>query len=296
MDYVNSDYAPDLLKFMKIKVDGQKTRSYYGFLKGIGEDVPFFSETQVDVINYLSNLMPLVRRHEFLVVKYLLDGITSEEQIQQKLAKEISGYAYKQYEHTLRFMEDVVVKRSNGEIRLACETTEQFKVYLWDLLEYGLSQYMVRYKDEDEFLMYQEYRQDQVLLKILDNPQHNQLGTYYKEEDGKMFIFAGLKKDDSIQEHLNYKDKFIDDRTFQWESVANIRPVEVSKQKATKKVYVFVRKVKSENGITLPYTFVGCGQLQNPREGITTNGSILYDIHMDTPLPNELMEDFQWTA
>lgn len=296
MDYVNSDYAPDLLKFMKIKVDGQKTRSYYGFLKGIGEDVPFFSEAQVDVINYLSNLMPLVRRHEFLVVKYLLDGITSEEQIQQKLAKEISGYAYKQYEHALRFMEDVVVKRSNGEIRLACETTEQFKVYLGDLLEYGLSQYMVRYKDEDEFLMYQEYRQDQVLLKILDNPQHNQLGTYYKEEDGKMFIFAGLKKDDSIQEHLNYKDKFIDDRTFQWESVANIRPVEVSKQKATKKVYVFVRKVKSENGITLPYTFVGCGQLQNPREGITTNGSILYDIHMDTPLPNELMEDFQWTA
>ena len=56
------------------------------------------------------------------------------------------------------------------------------------------------------------------------------------------------------------------------------------------------KKVASENGITLPYTFVGCGQLQNPREGITTNGSILYDIHMDKPLPTELMEDFQWTA
>ena len=125
---------------------------------------------------------------------------------------------------------------------------------------------------------------------------HNQLGTYYKEEDGNMYIFAGLKKDGSVQEHLNYKDKFIDDRTFQWESVANIRPVEVRMQENTKKVYVFVRKVKSENGITLPYTFVGCGQLHNPRKGITTNGSILYDIHMDTPLPNELMEDFQWIA
>mgnify|MGYP003372801974 FL=1 len=60
--------------------------------------------------------------------------------------------------------------------------------------------------------------------------------------------------------------------------------------------YVFVRKVESENGITLPFTFVGTGQLHNPRKDATTNGSILYDIHMDNPLPDDLMEDFKWTA
>lgn len=60
--------------------------------------------------------------------------------------------------------------------------------------------------------------------------------------------------------------------------------------------YVFIRKVESENGITLPFTFVGTGQLHNPRKDVTTNGSILYDIYMDNPLPDDLMEDFKWTA
>ena len=50
----------------------------------------------------------------------------------------------------------------------------------------------------------------------------------------------------------------------------------------------------AENGITLPYTYIGIGHLENARKGVTKNGSILYDIHMDNPLPQELQEDFQW--
>ncbi|MED9887978.1 MAG: hypothetical protein UE905_00890 [Segatella copri] len=52
--------------------------------------------------------------------------------------------------------------------------------------------------------------------------------------------------------------------------------------------------MSAENGITLPYTYVGTGHLENPRKDVTTNGSILYDIHMDNPLSQELQEDFQW--
>ena len=42
------------------------------------------------------------------------------------------------------------------------------------------------------------------------------------------------------------------------------------------------------------YTYIGIGHLENARKGVTKNGSILYDIHMDNPLPQELQEDFQW--
>ena len=294
MDYVNSDYAPNLLKFMKVKIDGKKTNSYYGFLKGIGEDVPLFTEEQVTVINYISSLLPLVRRHEYLIVKHMLEGVFSEIQIRQLLAAVIDGYTEEQFDHALRFMkEGGVVIPTEGMIRFCCDIDPEFKEYVSDLLEYGLSQYAVRYKDEDDFLLYQDYRQDQALLKILENPKHNQLGTYYK--DGKMYIFAGLKKDDSVQEHLNYKDKFLDNETFQWESIAHISAKEENLQKTSKLAYVFVRKVESENGITLPFTFVGTGQLHNPRKDATTNGSILYDIHMDNPLLDDLMEDFKWT-
>ena len=66
--------------------------------------------------------------------------------------------------------------------------------------------------------------------------------------------------------------------------------------KQAKQVFVFVRKVKSENGITLPFTYVGTGYLRNPRKGVTNNGSILYDIHMNQELPEYLMDDFKWIA
>ena len=295
MDYVNSDYAPNLLKFMKIKINGTKTNSYYGFLKGIEEDVPLFTDEQITAIDYISSLLPLVRRHEFLVVKHLLNGVTSESVIRQLVGEEISGYTDEQMDHALQFMrEGGVISQSEGNVRFRCSVEPEFVEYVKDLLEYGLSQYTVRYKDEDDFLLYQDYRQDQALLKILENPKHNQLGTYYK--NGNMYIFAGLKKDDSVQAHLNYKDKFLDSETFQWESIAHISAKEEYLQQTCKQAFVFVRKVKTENGITLPFTFVGTGQLHNPRKDATTNGSILYDIHMDSPLPDDLMEDFKWTA
>ena len=295
MDYVNSDYAPNLLKFMKIKIGNRKTNSYYGFLKGIGEDVPFFTEEQIEAINYISSLLPLVRQHEYLVARYLLEGKTSRAEISQLIKNDISGCTDEQLNHALRFMEEGgAIRSSDHEIRFRCIIEDEFSEFVSDLLEYGLSQYSVRYKDDDVFLLYQDYRQDQALLKILENPKHNQLGTYYK--DGNMYIFAGLKKDSSVQEHLNYKDKFLDSETFQWESIARISEKEENLQKASRQAFVFIRKVESENGITLPFTFVGTGKLHNPRKDATTNGSILYDIHLDNALPDDLMEDFKWIA
>lgn len=295
IDYMNSDYAPNLLKFMKIKINGQKTNSYYGFLKGIGEQpLPVFSDTQIACIEYLSNMLPLVRRHEFLIVRYLLDGQTSKKKIDRMLYGEIDGYNSSQLEHALRFMQEGnAVTVNDDNIQLIGEREEEFDEYVADLLNYGLTQYSARYtSDKEDFLLWQDYRMDQVLLKILDNPKHNQLGTYYK--NGNMYVFAGLKKDASVQEHLNYKDKFLDKDIFQWESIAHIRENEERLQKEAKKIFLFVRKVKEENGITLPYTFIGTGSLSNPRKNITTNGSILYDIHVDTPLREDLQEDFKW--
>ena len=211
------------------------------------------------------------------------------------LNEEIPGCMDKHVAHALRFMQEGgVIVRSGGAVTFACELEPEFLDYVNDLMEYGLKQYGARYQHEEDFLLWQDYRQDQVLLKILENPKHNQYGTYYK--NGNMFIFAGLKKDDTVQEHLNYKDKFLDAETFQWESMARISAAEELKQKQAKRAFVFVRKVKEENGITLPFTFVGTGQLRNPRKGVTANGSILYDIHMDNKLPDDLMDDFKWTA
>ena len=298
LDYLNSDYAPNLLKFMKIRIGGKITGSYYNFLKGIEElGLPLFSEQQVKVINYLSNQLPLVRRHEYVIVEQLLSGHKSKDYLKTILASEIPNFEDDQMEHALRFlMENEAVSINENIVSLACEIEKEFVEYINDLINYGISDFTARYRgeSEDSFLMWQDYRVDQVQLKILNNPGDIMKGTFYKE--GNMYVFAGLKKDRAEDDPLNYKDKFLSSDVFQWESIANIGKAEEQRQKDSKKVHVFVRKVKSENGITLPFTYVGTGNLTNPRKGVTNNGSILYDIHMNQKLPDYLMDDFKWIA
>lgn len=298
LDYLNSDYAPNLLKFMKIRIGGKITGSYYNFLKGIEElGLPLFSEQQIKVINYLSNQLPLVRRHEYVIVEQLLSGHKSKDYLKTILASELPNFEDEQMEHALRFlMENEAVSINENIVSLACEIEKEFVEYINDLINYGISDFKARYRgeSEDSFLMWQDYRVDQVQLKILNNPGDIMKGTFYK--DGNMYVFAGLKKDRAEDDPLNYKDKFLSSDVFQWESIANIGKAEEQRQKDAKKVHVFVRKVKSENGITLPFTYVGTGNLTNPRKGVTNNGSILYDIHMNQKLPDYLMDDFKWIA
>ena len=298
IDYLNSDYAPNLLKFMKIKIGGRKTESYYNFLKGVEEEnLPVFSSEQIRVINYLSNLLPLVRRHEYVIVEKLLTGQKSEDYLRAVLSAEIASFETEQMEHATRFLiENGAVTKDGNNFSIACELEPEFTEYVTDLLDYGITDFSARYRGENEsdFLMWQDYRMDQVQLKILNNPGDIMKGTYYK--DGNMYVFAGLKKDRPEDDPLNYKDKFLSSDVFQWESIAHISKDEEERQKQAKQVFVFVRKVKSENGITLPFTYVGTGCLRNPRKGVTNNGSILYDIHMNQELPEYLMDDFKWIA
>ena len=60
-----------------------------------------------------------------------------------------------------------------------------------------------------------------ITVKLLKDPGYNQLGTYVYGKH--VVIFASLKKDASVEERLNYKDKFLEPMLFQWECENNIR-------------------------------------------------------------------------
>lgn len=90
MDYLNNDCAPDILRFMNVKIQGKKNYSYYNFLRSIGEEnLPLFSERQIEFINYLSSLLPLVRPHEYEIIRCLLEGIEDIAQIDATLKEKI---------------------------------------------------------------------------------------------------------------------------------------------------------------------------------------------------------------
>ncbi len=299
MDFINNDCAPDILRFMNIKINNKKNISYYKFLLGIGEEnLPVFSEEQVLLANYLSAMLPLVRKHEYLIFDCIIKGINSKEKIEEALKQNIVDYKREEYDHAIRFiLEKEFVSETKNEFFLNVSIDEQFVDYINDLLCYGLTRFAVDYGETNDFKLWQSYRMDQVQLKFLKNPGHNQVGTYYY--DDIVVIFASLKKNASIEERLNYKDKFLEPNVFQWESMADVPESDVIKLNNSNKAYLFIRKVESENGITLPFTYVGTGKLTNPRKQVKYDKkkqkdvtTYLFDIPMDNVLPDYLQYDF----
>ncbi len=299
MDYLNNDCAPDILKFMSIKIDGRKNVSYYNFLRGIDEkDLPTFTDEQVNFTNYLSGMLPLVRKHEYLIFDCLLNGVSELSEVEDYVRRNINNCRQEEIEHALLYIlkEGYVVKNGSA-ISLRVSVDSEFCEYIRDLLEYGLTRYLIDFGDTDEFKLWQSYRMDQVQMKFLKNPGYTQVGTYYYGKD--VVIFASLKKDASVEERLNYNDKFLEPALFQWETMADVSASDVEKQQSSERAYLFIRKVASENGVVLPFTYVGKGKMTNPRKQVRFNEgkkkdvvTYLYDIVMENALPEDLQYDF----
>ncbi len=240
-------------------------------------------------------MLPLVRKHEYIIYKSIIEGIANIYKIEQELKDNIKNYKYEEFDHALRFMnESGFITVSKSDIKLSnISLDDQFIEYVEDLLSYGLSRYQSQFGESNNFKLWASYRMDQVQLKLCKNPKYNQLGTYVYNKI--VYIFASLKKDANIQEHLNYKDKFIRDNIFQWECQVGLNIQKQSELINSKKAFLFIRKVESENGIVLPFTFVGTGKLTNPRKTDNAKGSLLFDILMDESLPDYLQYDFGLT-
>lgn len=300
MDYLNNDCAPDIMRFLQARIGGTKTGCYYAFLQGVDEEgLPSFSEDQISIIKYLSSLLPLVRPHEYIICKLLLEKETSSDSdVRACLYGAVPGCTEDQIAHTLRFM----LKKGGLALKddvysLNASMDDQLREYISDLVSYGLTQYEITYKNSEKFLLWHSYRMDQVQLKMLKDPDHNQKGTYFYGDEA--IVFASLKKEASIEERLAYKDKFLAPDMFQWECENNISSRDLQALRLCKYVHLFIRKTKDEHGITQPFIYVGEGQFSNERKQEKldsktgkNNVTYLYDIPMKTELPDYLRYDF----
>lgn len=297
MDYLDNDVSPDLLRFMKAHMKSSKNKSYYTFLKKIGEEsIPTFSKEEEKVIDALEDMLPLVRPEEYLVVKQqVTTGKIDLEQIHAdypETTMEALKYA-KKYVNKLGILKD----SDNNEYR-----NKDYKEYLLDALNYGLTRYSIEFGEfEGKYKLYANYYKEQVAMVMLKEGVMDLkvIGTYYDPNNtGDTYVFVGLKKDETGK--LNYKDKFLGPKLFQWESKNNttVDNSEGKKLICTKRVYLFVRKVEREDGIVLPFTYFGTGRFENMRTSYTEEAgkeypTLLFDIALDTVVPKDYYLDFE---
>lgn len=299
MDYLESEIAPDLMRFLKPKINGKRPTSYYNFLKLIEEELPILTEEENYLIDSIEELLPIVRTDEYLIIKYLLhhNDINFEK---------IIGYNTRVTKETLENAIEYLTKKGIlFENRLIVENLSNVKEYLEKLVNYGLNRYEIEFGDfEGEYKLYSNYTKEQTMTSVNKEYKMNiQLkGTYIEEDSGNTYIYVGIKKDKAKQERTDYKDKFINPETFQWES-ENKTTADNSigrKLLGTKNIYLFVRKMDEEDNIILPFTYFGKGQFTNMRTSYVEDQktkekypTLLFDIKLENRVPKEYWIDFE---
>jgi superfamily II DNA or RNA helicase len=301
IDYLNNDCAPDLMRLIKSRISGRKNMSYYVFLQRIGEKIlPIFTKSQIEFINKVSDLLPIVRVDEYIIIKQLIE--TSTLNLDQLI-----GYNTKVTVETLNHAsyllnkERILVDNGLNDIRL----TQEFVKFINDLISYGLARYDIEFSDyEGKFKLFGNYYKEQIMMVLLQKSLMFMKGTKF-DNDGNTYIFVGLKKDKDKQERTNYKDKFLSSKVFQWESENYTTKTSAIGQRLinTKVVHLFVRKMDEEDGITLPFTYFGTGKFTNMRDSnvevLNDDGTkelsptLLFDIILDNKVDEEYYFDFE---
>lgn len=291
MDFLNSDVSPDLIRIIKSTFSGSKNKSYYNFLKKIDEDtIPMFDDKQIAFINNMEDLLPLARLDEYLIIEQAIKEHTIDLKRIEGINEHITDKTLENAYNNLKSLGIV----ANNEIDLTNIEDGEFKDYLLDTLNYGIVRYNREFGEYTGlFKLYRNYYKEQASRIMLKNGIL-QKGTYY--EDDIAYIFAGIKKGE--EGRLNYKDKFINNKIFQWESIANVSESEKEHLRNSKKVHLFIRKMESEDTVTLPYTYFGLGTFTNERDSYTeedgkTHSTLLYDIVLDDEVPEDYYIDFE---
>ncbi len=298
MDYLDTDVSADLLRYTA------KYDSYYDFLLRCGEDVPFFTDEQINVIRTLSWHLPLIRSEDFLIIQKLLEGTQKRDALIEH-CKLDDGFNEDSFNHALLLLQNKVsftrpsfykalIKQTDDSYSLNFDiSSATFVTWLNDLLSYGLSRYDVDYHDDDKLLkLYGKYSGPKTYM-ALNNPSMMYMsGVEYI--NGHLCLFINLNKDSQPEERLKYKDKFLSNQVLQWESQTGTTLDNKKGQRLinTKIAEIFVHKTKKEDGLATPFIYLGKGTLSNPRDSGNASKAILFDIVLDKEIPDMYKYDF----
>lgn len=319
--YLMVEQAPDPLDFLT------KSSNYIRFLEKVEKQDPGVLEQISDpswmaLLDYVSNYLPLKRLHEFVLLKLVKENsVVSVHELTQEMKRHSENVDKKTIIHAIEniaFYYADKGEQKRGPILIEWKPSEE-KVYasklfleilkiekhakiLADLLNYGIHRYEKEfghhYYGIPHFKLYEEYSmRDTALLSNYTKTfsSFRGSGVLRNKETNDYFLFIDLHKDEGIESRLNYQDKFLSRKIFQWESPNNMKVtsergqdlVFPEKEKAT--IHLFVRKFRKIDGVISKFIYIGKG---NP---IAHENEKPIQIHyqLEQKLPAHIAEEFE---
>ena len=299
MDFLESEIAPSLDRFLRSKINGSRSISYYNFLNAIYENSSYsFNEEEASLIYNIESFLPLVRNEEYLIIEELLEDDSIDYSYLMTKSKRISKESL---DFGIKLLKSKGILNDSNKLKI--NDISNIKEYLLDLINYGLTRFNIEFDEfpnNEVYKLYHNYSKEQSILAINQEFKMNikLKGTYIL--NNICYIYVGLKKDKNKQERTDYKDKFISPFIFQWESENDTTLKKNKGLLDVKEIHLFVRKMDEEDGIDLPFTYFGKGKFSNCRESEVIEKSsgvkhdtLLFDIILEKEVPNEYWFDFE---
>lgn len=265
VDYINEESIDPRLIF-----DMNSRQTYHNFLEKVEPEYQKKLTNDEEIfLSIVSQEMASGKRDiELRIIKHLLDhGSVQKIDLKSHIIKDGD------YESSLRiidtsFLTSATRKKFENKKFIMTENditkfsplfkySNLFKTHLYDLVEYGLKKYALRYSNRSSvsgMVLYERYTRKDMCKYF--NWQSDMSGAVfgYLIKENTFPIFVTYHKDENISESINYDDKFINNDTFSWMSKGN-RTLESNEIKALKQFHIndiqislFVKKEDGELG------------------------------------------------
>lgn len=318
LDYLKYDGAPDPLKFITRK---NNIYSYQQFIAKVENETDvnaiLQNENVVDALKELSNKLPLKRIYEFVILKYLLEHSTiSVDMAKREILKYTDSVNDDSILHSFECLNQDYydsVQKNNGikiveykdgilhktSVFNEVLENEVYRDYVHDIVLYGIHRYEKEFSKDDygipHFKLFEQYKMiDAALLSNYRKIHSAFRGSGLLTNGNDYFLFIDLHKEENIKESIKYKDKFIDQKFFQWQTPNATAPssergknIIFNKDRGIN-LHLFVRKYKEIDGKNEPFIYIGKGNSVE-HEG---EKPITVKIELENEIPSRLYTEF----
>ncbi|MDI7816584.1 DEAD/DEAH box helicase [Clostridioides difficile] len=286
LDYIKFDGSPDPVKFI------DKDGTYLSFVGKTEKDdsikTLLMDEDFEKILRELNTSLPLKRINEFIILKYLLnhDSI-SIEMASNEILKYINKvdqdsiiHAFECLNH--QYCDSSMIKSKiklieykgdnlyRSSIFTQIISDKKYRKYIEDAITYGIIRYEKEFKEDYygvPFLkLYEQYKMIDIALLSNYRKIHSSFrGSGLLANGNEYFLFIDLHKEEGIDERINYKDKFLNQNYFQWQSPNSTRQLTdrgknlIHNKDRKVNLHLFVRKYKEIDKKAQPYIYIGKG-------------------------------------
>lgn len=315
VDFFAVDGAPDPLRYIRKKLTYQ---NFVAYAEGAGYQVPSLLEDEVAVqfLRFIEDHLPAKRVVDFCGFKLIMNQDTfTLKDLEHECLMYVQSVPQDALIHSMEYLAGTYFSSTDRNkyaelgdwnsskknfdvsesIKNVCARSE-YRLILLDSINYGLDRYENEFGSHviqiPDLSLYQEYNLKNVGLMCNHRKNYGALfGMGLKLFGTSYALMVDLKKDEDA---IGYKDEFISDKVFQWESPNKMSSITDTGKKIINHIelgyqlHLFVRKFKEVDGVASPYVYIGQVDVENH----VNEKPVRFQMKLHNQVPTDIFREF----